>query len=108
VENFFENAPKFKSSQQNNRISAAFLKQMLCATSMSSKYLFKSNLKNKITKQESRGRILNFSEILNFSTGSKEPSSQTFNTADRGSIVKQIKLASSCAYVCHLYRLIVM
>jgi hypothetical protein len=80
VENFFENAPKFKSSQQNNRISAAFLKQMLCATSMSSKYLFKSNLKNKITKQESRGRILNFSEILNFSTGSKEPSSQTFNT----------------------------
>jgi hypothetical protein len=80
VEIFFENAPKFKSSQQNNRISAAFLKQMLCVTSMSSKYLFKYNLKNKITKQESRGRILNFSEILNFSTGSKEPSSQTFNT----------------------------
>jgi hypothetical protein len=42
----FENAPKFKSSPQNNCMSAAFLKQMLCGTSMYNKYLSKFNLKN--------------------------------------------------------------
>jgi hypothetical protein len=42
----FENTPKFKSSPQNNSISAAFLKQMLCGTSMYSKYLSKYNIKN--------------------------------------------------------------
>jgi hypothetical protein len=42
----FENAPKFKSSPQNNGISAAFLKQMLCGTSVYSKYLSKYNIKN--------------------------------------------------------------
>jgi hypothetical protein len=40
----FEDAPKFKSSPQNNSISAAFLKQMLCETSMYSKYLSKYNI----------------------------------------------------------------
>jgi hypothetical protein len=39
----FENAPKFKCSPQNNGISAAFLKQLLCETSMYSKYLPKYN-----------------------------------------------------------------
>jgi hypothetical protein len=42
----FENAPKFKSSPQNNGISAAFLKQMSCGTSVYSKYLLKYNIKN--------------------------------------------------------------
>jgi hypothetical protein len=42
----FENAPKFKSSPQNNGISAAFLKQMLCGTSVYIKYLSKYNIKN--------------------------------------------------------------
>jgi hypothetical protein len=62
----FENAPKFKSSPQNNDTSAALLKQMLCGTSMYNKYLSNFNLKIYIAKQESRGRNLNFGEILNF------------------------------------------
>jgi hypothetical protein len=37
----FKNTQKFKSSPQNNGKSAAFLKQMLCRTSMYSKYLSK-------------------------------------------------------------------
>jgi hypothetical protein len=59
----FENAPKFKSSPQNNDISVALLKQMLCGTSMYNKYLANFNLKIYIAKQESRGRNLNFGEI---------------------------------------------
>jgi hypothetical protein len=31
---YFENAPKFKSSPQNNGISAALLKQKLCGSGM--------------------------------------------------------------------------
>jgi hypothetical protein len=62
----FENAPKFKSSPQNNGISLHFLKLMLCGTSVYSKYLLKYNIKIYLAKQQSRGRILNFSEILNF------------------------------------------
>jgi hypothetical protein len=31
---YFENAPKFKSSPQNNGISAALLKQNLCGSGM--------------------------------------------------------------------------
>jgi hypothetical protein len=38
-----KNLKKFKSSPQNNGKSAAFLKQMLCRTSMYSKYLSKYN-----------------------------------------------------------------
>jgi hypothetical protein len=33
-EKYFENAPKFKSSPQNNGISAALLKQILCGIGM--------------------------------------------------------------------------
>jgi hypothetical protein len=33
-EKYFENAPKFKSSPQNNGISAALLKQKLCGSGM--------------------------------------------------------------------------
>jgi hypothetical protein len=33
-EKYFENAPKFKSSPQINRISAALLKQKLCGSGM--------------------------------------------------------------------------
>jgi hypothetical protein len=61
-----ENAPKFKSSPQNNGISAALLKQMLCGTSMCSKYQSKFNFEIYIANQESRGRNLNFGEISNF------------------------------------------
>jgi hypothetical protein len=31
---YFENAPKFKSSPQNNGISAALIKQKLCGSGM--------------------------------------------------------------------------
>jgi hypothetical protein len=41
----FENAPKFKSSPQNNGISTGFLKQMLFGYSAYSKYLSKYNYK---------------------------------------------------------------
>jgi hypothetical protein len=33
-EKYFENAPEFKSSPQNNGISAALLKQRLCGSGM--------------------------------------------------------------------------
>jgi hypothetical protein len=33
-EKYFENVPKFKSSPQNNGISAALLKQILCGIGM--------------------------------------------------------------------------
>jgi hypothetical protein len=44
-EKYFENAPKFKSSPQNNGKSTGFLKQMLCGARAWSKYLSKYNLK---------------------------------------------------------------
>jgi hypothetical protein len=44
-EKYFENAPKIKSSPQNNGKSTGFLKQMLYATRAWSKYLSKRNLK---------------------------------------------------------------
>jgi hypothetical protein len=46
VENIFENAPKFKSSPQNNGESAAFLKQMLCGSKTYDKYLSNYNVEN--------------------------------------------------------------
>jgi hypothetical protein len=55
-EKCFENAPKFKSSQQNNGKSTGFLKQMLCGTRAWSKYLSKCNLKIYIVTRESCGR----------------------------------------------------
>jgi hypothetical protein len=65
-EKYFDNAPKFKSSPQNNGKSTGFLKQMLCGTRACCKYLSKYNLKIWIATRKSRGRNLNFGEILNF------------------------------------------
>jgi hypothetical protein len=45
-EKYFENAPKFKSSSQNNSVSAASVNQMLCGSGMFHKYLSNYNLEN--------------------------------------------------------------
>jgi hypothetical protein len=45
-EKYFKNAQQFKSSPQNNGISAALLKQRLCGSGMYDEYL--SNYNSKI------------------------------------------------------------